>query len=246
MITTGIDFAAQDASIAACTIDWEPSRFKVSLVEERLTDDVIIGLISREDNKTGIDVPFGWPVEFVKFVCSHRDGSIDQPWSAALSRSLRLRATDRFVYEKTGASPLSVSSNLIAIPAMRAACLLGSLAANGRRVDRTGVGSVCEVYPAAALRRWGLWVQGYKDPAATRLRGELLRNIETQSGIEFPQAVVAECEASHDALDAVIAALVARVAHLGLCEQVPPAEATLAQQEGWIALPNADSLQLLM
>ncbi|MFO0606902.1 MAG: hypothetical protein U0324_27265 [Polyangiales bacterium] len=45
------------------------------------------------------------------------------------------------------------------------------------------------------------------------------------------------------ALDAPVCALVARVATLGVVEQVPRRYREAARQEGWIALPRADSLR---
>ena len=53
---------------------------------------------------------------------------------------------------ETGAEPLSVSSDRIAICAMRCAELLVELAGDGQ-LERTGGGLVAEVYPAAALRQ---------------------------------------------------------------------------------------------
>src|SRR5207253_2236918 len=70
---------------------------------------------------------------------------------------LRFRATDFAVHERTGRWPLSVSSDLIAVPALRAARLFGAH-------DRSGAGVLVEVYPAAALRIWGFSTRGYKGP----------------------------------------------------------------------------------
>src|SRR5262249_19256695 len=71
-------------------------------------------------------------------------------------KELQFRATDRFVYERTKRWPLSVSSDRIAIPAMRAAALFTRLAEKADSVARDGSGKVVEVYPAVALRIWGL------------------------------------------------------------------------------------------
>ena len=48
-----------------------------------------------------------------------------------------------------------------------------------------------------------------------------------------------------DMLDALVAALVARAAAVGCCEPIADADGRLARQEGWIALPQSDSLARL-
>jgi hypothetical protein len=52
--------------------------------------------------------------------------------------------------------------------------------------------------------------------------------------------------ADDNALDALLAALVARAAALDLCEPVPADMVAMAQKEGWIALPKRESLQALV
>ena len=72
-------------------------------------------------SEAGIDVPLGWPDAFVTALASYGPGG---PWLRADNQQLRLRATDRFLRERTGITPLSVSADKIAAPAMRAADLL--------------------------------------------------------------------------------------------------------------------------
>jgi hypothetical protein len=50
---------------------------------------------------------------------------------------------------------------------------------------------------------------------------------------------------NRDALDSVIAALVARAAALNVCDPIPREFAEAAEAEGWIALPLPDSLEKL-
>jgi Protein of unknown function (DUF429) len=88
------------------------------------------------------------------------------------------------VREETGVDPLSVSSNLLAICAMRCAHLLVELAGEGA-LDRTGAGLVAEVYPAAALRQWGLDPRGYKGtkPEKVAKRQELVATNRARRGL---------------------------------------------------------------
>jgi hypothetical protein len=51
--------------------------------------------------------------------------------------------------------------------------------------------------------------------------------------------------ASDDCLDALLAALIARAAVRGLTVRPAPDDLELAREEGWIALPLADSLARL-
>jgi predicted nuclease with RNAse H fold len=74
---------------------------------------------------------------------------------------------------------------------------------------------VLEVYPAAALLLWGLPRERYK--ASAEAREELLSAIEAQAPwLGWEPGAREACVSSDDALDAVLCALVARAAALGL------------------------------
>ena len=69
---------------------------------------------------------------------------------------------------------------------------------------------------------------------------------DTTVGLSLPDEVADRCAASHDALDALIAALPARAAALG--KTVRPADGTEAERapvEGWIHLPVCEPAELL-
>ena len=55
-----------------------------------------------------------------------------------------------------------------------------------------------------------------------------------------------QCEADDNSLAALVAALVARAAARGLCEPMPVEVATMAEPEGWIAIPKPGSLSELV
>jgi len=68
------------------------------------------------------------------------------------TRAVRYRRTDLAIWQMmTGGPPLSVSTDKIALPAMRAAAILSRLP---QPVALDGSEIVVEVYPAAALKRW--------------------------------------------------------------------------------------------
>ena len=243
MITLGIDLASQPRSTAACAIEWRAGRARVLEVACDQDDDALVERIAGAD-KVGIDVPFGWPDAFVDAVGRFHAG---QAWPEATVTALRYRQTDRTVAARTGRWPLSVSTDLIGVPTFRAARLLARLAAEGHAVDRRGAGRLVETYPAAALRLWGFASTGYKRRDGRPSLLALLRRVEarTRGWLELGAAARRLCRRSDDALDAVVAALVARAAALGLCEGPPPELAETAGREGWIALPAADALDRL-
>lgn len=127
-------------------------------------DEALIDAHSRAD-ATGIDAPFGWPVPFEEMVSGEAPRRAG-PWSRERRDELRFRVTDFRVRELTGRWPLSVSSDLIAVPSMRCAGLLERMGVS----DRSGDGKVYETYPAAALRRWGLPSTGYKGSEGRQAR----------------------------------------------------------------------------
>ena len=244
VITLGVDLAASAEQTAICKIEWSNGKAVANEATCGVDDNQLFALIAQvEVGKVGIDVPFGWPDEFVKAVVCHKNRT---PWPRAMQESLRFRETDRVAHEKTNRWPLSVSSDLIGVTAMRAASLFSRLAETGKAIDRTGTGQLVEVYPAAALKIWKFVSKGYKSTKGYEVRCALIREIENRTSRWFDFGRVRTlCEKSDDALDALVAALVARAAALDLCEPIPQETVPQAQREGWIALPKPDTLDKL-
>lgn len=245
MLTVGIDLASSPERTAVCRVRWQTEEAAVDSIECQADDDVIQTAIFESD-KSGIDVPLGWPSAFVSAVSAHHAGGT---WPGADDRNVRLRATDRYVASRPEHSraPLSVSADRIAIPAFRAARLLTALRRKGLTVDRSGRGRIVEVYPAAALSLWGFLGKGYKGAKGTLRRRALVGQLAQRCGrwLNLGQTKV-QCEGDDNALDALIAALVARASALDLCLPIPAEHAGEAAAEGWIALPRSDSLERLV
>jgi len=239
MRTLGIDLAAQPKNTAVCEIDWSSGR--VEIEERTLDNDDLVARILTVD-KAGIDAPLGWPDAFVAAISAHH---ASKPWpvpppgsSGDPRRALRYRLTDLYATE-VGSRPLSVSSDLIAVPAMRAAELQAQLRQKGATVDRAGLfGLVCETYPAGSLRAWGFAHTGYKRTPNLDALAQLTTNVLAQCSLDFSDAAD-RCRASDDCLDALLCALTARAVAVGAT--YPPSQAQLAQarREGWIHLPSA-------
>jgi hypothetical protein len=246
VITLGVDLAASPARTGACTIDWA-SR-EVQLHDRPLDDETLLTLVAGSD-KAGIDVPFGWPDAFVAAVAHHRDAKRwpgDGTPPDAHRRTLRFRRTDLAVAATLG-WPLSVSSDLIAVPAMRYAALESQLR-DVVEIDRSGItGRVAETYPAGALRVWGLPSTGYKRRAGTAARAVLVAALRDRwaGGLEAPEPFWTRCLGCDDDLDALLCALIARAVTLGATTAPPAADRPVARREGWIHVPTVPLAALL-
>ncbi len=237
--TLGVDLAAQPENTAYCLIEWVKPKARISELRCGADDATLLEMFGRSD-KIGIDAPFGWPTAFAAAVYAHQRQNV---WPTVSTASLRYRATDHFVRARIKRWPLSVSSDLIGVTAIRAARLLSEKG----RIDRSGRGRFVEVYPAAALHIWGFPSTGYKKKPGEEKRRVVTRRLisATKPRLDWPVNAQQACEKSDDALDAVVAALIARAAATDQIEPIPRKHMAAAKREGWIALPRSGSLASL-
>ncbi len=238
--TAGVDLASLDSNTALAEIGWHGSTATLESVRMGVGNDEIVGCAARVA-VVGIDCPLGWPSAFVDFVVASRDGTLPANAAATAGAKQRLayRRTDIEVRQVVGRWPLSVSADRIAYPAMRCAGLLARLAADGHPVRRSGVHSrVAEVYPSATLQLWRVDVRGKKtDPGAL---GVLVEDLVRRTPWLDWGGWGASCRTDHDAFDAVVCALVAGAVRLR--RTIGPDDLAIADEEGWIHLPDADFL----
>jgi predicted nuclease with RNAse H fold len=248
MHTLGIDLASQADRTAMASISWTDGRATVGAPVSPVSDDLALDALQNAD-WAGIDAPFGWPDAVVGALRDFADRGV---WPKNATReSLRFRVTDLHVRERVKTWPLSVSSDRIAIPAWRCARLLAAYAPG--RVDRLGASRVVEVYPGAALTVWGFRRRGYKRNGNAERRAEQRETRErlvdhiAARGVDWLDLTAARdaCLESDDALDAVIAGLVARAAALDLTVQPPSERLQVIRREGWIHLPRDGSFEKL-
>ncbi|MDO5628226.1 MAG: DUF429 domain-containing protein [Mobilicoccus sp.] len=243
MRTVGIDLAAETARTAMAVLIWADGRATVSELHVGV-DDEVIREAAREADKLGVDCPIGWPTAFVEVVTAHQRNTLSPPVSSGRDwrRTLAWRATDVDVHARTGLTPLSVSADRIAHAAMRWAAIEAALREEGHDCNRSGTGLIAEVYPAAALKLWGLPHRGYKRAANVAARHGLVDLVLDAAPWLDLGPHEETCRDSDDALDAVLCALVARAVAVGLTH-VAPADAP-ASIEGWIHLPTTDLAHL--
>jgi predicted nuclease with RNAse H fold len=234
--TLGIDLSSQDKNTAACLIECPfdaqslaQGALRAGAVEpyEGCSDADLDELIKQAD-VVGIDSPFGWPAEFAETVAKWTH----EKWSNELRDRMRFRETDRVVHARVGKWPLSVSTDRIALPAMRAMALLKRHGVT----DRSGDGRFYEIYPAGSLIGWGLNVRGYKGskPEAEAARKAILQELRNL----MPWLDVPDTYATTDHnLDALVASLTVRAAHQGLTLKPTPDQLPAAKREGWIHIP---------
>jgi predicted nuclease with RNAse H fold len=265
----GVDLAAEAAGTALAVLSAGGGAVALKSLQLGLDDEAIVRA-TREVKLIGIDCAFGWPRDFVDFVSRHSGAvereaavggvqpadptpaleatgdlaALEATGGLAWRRRLAYRETDRVVTERTGARPLSVATDRLGMTALRCAVLLQRLETDGRPVDRSGMNgsAVVEVYPAMALRVWGLTAPGYKQ--SVDARRALIANLEQAAPWLELGEHRALMETSADALDAVLAALVALAHSRGASIPPAPHQAALAASEGWIAIPTVSLAQL--
>jgi hypothetical protein len=140
----------------------------------------------------------------------------------------------------TGVRPLSVSSDLIAVCAFRGAVLQRRLAETWGEAatSRSGERRLVEVYPAGALRVWGLPARGYKRRGGGDVRRVIVEEVARRAPwLEIGPDDLERCRHRDHDLDALVAALVTRAAAAGASTAPGVDDIDAARREGWIHLP---------
>lgn len=243
MVTLGVDLASQAKKTGTCVICWDSTPARIKSLSTG-ADDADLCQLFKGASKIGIDAPFGWPVDFVQAIQGYASA---MAWPDLGARQLKYRRTDEVVIEKAGIYPLSVAADRIAVTAMRVARLFKQAAAGGEDIDRSGAGRFVEVYPTAALSIWELPARGYKGVANRDVLAKLVGEFadKTRAWLTLTEEDRSRCRESDDVFDALVAAVVARLAAIDCCEPIPSDDRDLAAQEGWIALPGPGSLEEL-
>ena len=242
MRTLGVDLAAATRKTAAAIVEWGSGTARLAHLALDVGDDEIVRLFGAGD-MTGIDCPVGWPDAFLPFLAGHlafEPGAVLAYDGIEGRRLLAYRDTDRFVTARTGLIPLSVSADRLAHPAMRCAVIQAKIARDHGPQARDGSGRLAEVYPAAALKSWGLPARGYKGRGGAEAQrlAEILAALQQAAPWLDLAGHEDRLAASDDMFDALIAALTARAVAVGLTLRPDAGHARAALTEGWIHLPT--------
>ena len=226
----GVDLASQPKKSSLCVITWDEQPRVVELARPA-DDDLIVAQAATAD-ATGLDCPLGWPSKFIETVRRHHDGRSVADVDAT-PRDLRLRTTDQWIRANhVPRDPLSVSTDRLGIVALRGIKILERIAGPG--ADRSGALAIYETYPGGSLAKWGLRSTGYKDAAGTDARREIVDALAVHVDLA---GTADQLVANDDDLDAVITAVVAGLALMGLTTSAPPEHRDVARVEGWIHVP---------
>jgi len=251
MQVLGIDLAAQPKSTGLVLLSRVETgsvraAWAAELPQGVATDEFLIELGTQVD-VIGVDAPLGWPELFVLAMQAHQTFDV---WPGTENRRpLTHRRTDDWVRDQGWGQPMSASADRLGSVAMRCALLQREWAKQwGKAAPRDGSGRLLEVYPAAALRVWGIGQPGYKggtkDPqdSARLAREKIMSSLSsaTESWLEL-SAVQAGCITSDHTLDALLSAVIALAAQNGFTARPETEEELrLAKTEGWIHVPLKD------
>jgi hypothetical protein len=251
--TVGVNLSATAIRTALVTIDWTKDGAQVSAPLMGLSDaELVLRLADAE--WAGFDAPFGWPQAMVNSVYAYTTTGC---WTADDKEAFRFRRTERFLRDtvlgQTGRKMwlMSVSVDRLGLTARRMAQVRELLSETvGSRFDRSGSDQIIEISPAASMVMWGFDPAGYKTKANAsyrdserKARETLVEALEARLvGLSWAPAARDACVESDDVLDAVFAAMTARAASLGLTVEPQGEDLDLARIEGWIHLPEKESL----
>lgn len=245
VLTAGVDLAAEPKKTALAIVEWSANSARLVSLAVGVDDGTIVDAAEQVDSM-GIDCAFGWPDDFVAFVSAHAQGArvdLSNDEGMAWRRRLAYRETDREVHRRMGRWPLSVATDRLGLTAMHCAALLDAIGDRIGVVDRSGTGTVAEVYPGASLRIWGLLVPKYRVDRDARER--LLEGLIAEAPWLDLGPHTDELLRTDDALDALLAALTARAHLMGQTFPVREEHRARATREGWIALPSGPLSALL-
>jgi hypothetical protein len=196
-----------------------------------------------------VDIPFGWPTAFRKFVSGWR---LAGPIRPPEPDRFRYRLTDLVVRDEAPKNPMSVAADRIAMGTREWLSVVSRYQLE-RRIDVTGANegespAIIEVYPGATLVSALGWKEGYKQEPARRRK--VLDQVVSKFGLTLTAAQAKALVGSgkdSDNLDALLAAVTAGVyvqaldesseSH-GLAIRKPRGEEIReARGEGWIFFP---------
>lgn len=250
--TLGIDLASAADKTAFALVEWtpkiafptHPSDYHGQLTQLNLqgSDSDLLQFRPHSRCLIGLDAPLGWPTPFIEYISTplselsrHSDKA---PWTPSIRDQMRYRQTDRYTRSVLGRWPLSVSTDYLSLVGLRARGLLRAWEIS----NITGQEYLFEVYPAVALKRWGLTHRGYKGKGIEKeqLRRSMLTTLSASFELTLSSYFQDQLIQSDHGFDALICCLITWYAHFSLCD-LPSTEKEIeaSQHEGWIYIPKS-------
>jgi predicted RNase H-like nuclease len=236
----GIDCATQEANVALALARLDDSGLEIQdatrCSRKRSAVSLVASWLSNGTETTllALDAPLGWPATLGEELKRHRAGERIEGEANSLFR----RATDTFIQRELGQTPLDVGADHIARTALSALRMLSDLRA---RLDAPiplawtpalGPGvSAIEVYPAATLVAHGIRSKGYKKPAHSEERHEILDSLRNGKHVHIRDPVPDLSRNGH-LIDAAVCVLAGCDFLQG--RAMSPEDRALAEREGWI------------
>jgi len=269
MWTIGVDIASENSRTAICCIDWGGSGAKVvHLRVDKMTNKEIIEEIQTlrsagQPCDIGIDAPFSFPISFLNAVQAMAKGKTPPGTTDVW------RLTEQYLKSHLSIQPLSSTASLITNTVTGRCLPVRYALAGSAYTDLLGYTTrIFEVYPASALISWKVPVRAEKGEPSYKQSGSagdkarecVLKHLfgtSTASGsgswlhVPSPSPMDLLC-ATDDAIDALVCALVAKIAgdpgrptEPAKTHPFTRAELKQIKQEGWIHVPPFSSLKAL-
>ncbi|MCV7421379.1 DUF429 domain-containing protein [Mycobacterium yunnanensis] len=253
MDTIGISLTAQPSKTWMALVSWEDGKAELQVLQHGV-NNFEVGQVTSSSDIVGISCPFGWPKPFTDFVTRY---SADQHGGSLVGSvpsdsGMRYRFTAHLVKQLApGINPPSALSGSAAVATLRCATILAECGQTPASIGHNSYPTkFVEVYPPASLSQWGLPYTGYKSASGQKLLVSMVTKLVTFTAFAGPWLKLDRwldtCQTEVGAFEAVICALTARAVALerAISPHTPP-EHHAAASEGWIWVPNEQSLSQL-
>jgi hypothetical protein len=253
MHTLGINLTAQPSGTWLAAIEWDDDTAELVALQHGVGDSQIIEL-ALGPSIVGINCPFSWPMLFVEFLNNYAAGQIGGAMAELnpMEPKLRYRLTDHIVAQVApGVNLPSPLSGITAAVTLRCATILAKLGQPPASFGHIGrPGNVFEVYPPASLSQWGLPHKGYRGATGQPLLSSMVSKMVKYNLYAGPWLKLGRwldtCQTDAAAFESVVASLTARATALDrVIRPRNEFELEAAAAEGWIWVPNEESLPSL-
>lgn len=260
-VVLGVDFATDRTDTALAALAVPDSGRNRLLGVWRPCDHLILANVLHRQRfaVAAVDVPFGWPTNFIEMVSSHQSGPHSgeaEPGSAQAHEwrvtEVALRHTDRFIKSHYKHRPISVGFDRLGATAAAWSLIEPHLFDEATQRAGSGkgeLGRVVETYPSAQMLAWQEWIDFSEEVKSSSTRtpkaiAELVDAFALDVDAQHEELLLADTEAGGHVRDAFVCALTAAVLARaeGKCRpMIDEADFERAATEGVIWLNNQKS-----